>query len=58
MSNAVFVSCYASGMIVGPPLAGRGLDLAPAHGLFLSIAALCATTLAVQIVRLVNGRLR
>ena len=56
--NAVFVSCYASGMIVGPPLAGRALDLAPAHGLFLSISALCILTFAVQIGRIVSTRMR
>jgi MFS family permease len=32
-ANAAYVMMYALGMIVGPPLLGFGLDVAP-HGLF------------------------
>lgn len=57
-ANAVFVGCYATGMMAGPPLAGRALDLWPASGLFLSLAALCALTLAIQAIRLLGDRAR
>lgn len=50
-ANAAFIVCYASGMTVGPPLAGRALDSAPSIGLFLSLAGMAAFTLAVQIAR-------
>ncbi len=57
-ANAVFVGCYATGMIAGPPLAGRAVDLAPTNGLFLSLAVLCAMTLLVQAARLIYERAR
>lgn len=51
-ANAAVVACYASGMLVGPPLAGRALDASPAHGMFLAIAAFTAVTLLVQLIRM------
>ena len=39
-ANAAFVMTYALGMMVGPPLVGAGLDLAPPAGLFWTVAAL------------------
>lgn len=50
-ANAAFVSCYALGMILGPPLVGRAVDAAPSSGLFSSLAALVAITLIIQLVR-------
>ena len=39
-ANAAFVMTYALGMMVGPPVIGAGLDLAPPAGLFWAMAAL------------------
>ena len=39
-ANAAFVMTYALGMMVGPPVIGAGLDLAPPSGLFWTVAAL------------------
>lgn len=50
-ANAAFVMLYNAGLILGPPLIGGGLDLAPPHGfawallaLFLTYAAVLALT--------------
>ena len=40
-ANAAFVMTYSLGMLIGPPIMGTGLDLAPA-GFFLAIAGLVA----------------
>ena len=39
-ANAAFVMTYALGVMVGPPLIGVGLDLAPPAGLFWTVAVL------------------
>ena len=57
-ANAAFVSCYASGMVFGPPLVGRALDASPGAGLFLSLGFLAFLTLAIQLVRPLKGLLR
>lgn len=46
-ANSAFVMTYAVGMLIGPPLIGEGLDLAPPSGLFWSIAALIGLYLVV-----------
>lgn len=45
-ANAVFIACYALGMILGPPLAGTALDLSPRHGLFLCLGLFGSVALA------------
>lgn len=40
VANAVFVMLYSTGMILGPPLAGLGMDLAGPSGLPLTLALL------------------
>ena len=55
-ANAAFVSAYALGMILGPPVVGRTMDALPATGLFLSLAALAALTLSIQVVRRISAR--
>lgn len=39
-ANAAFIMLYALGMIIGPPIAGLGMDLISPNGLFFSIAAM------------------
>jgi MFS family permease len=39
--NAAYIMLYSTGMLVGPPLIGLGLDLAPA-GLFVALALMLA----------------
>jgi MFS family permease len=39
-ANAAFIMLYALGMIIGPPIAGFGMDLISPNGLFFSIAAM------------------
>ncbi len=39
--NAAYILLYSAGMLVGPPLMGLGLDLAPA-GLFIALAIMLA----------------
>jgi MFS family permease len=39
--NAAYIMFYSTGMLVGPPLIGLGLDLAPA-GLFVALALMLA----------------
>lgn len=46
-ANSAFVMTYAGGMLIGPPLIGIGLDMAPPSGLFWAIAALIGLYLAV-----------
>ena len=38
-ATAAFVMTYSLGMLLGPPLIGAGLDLAPPQGFFLAVAA-------------------
>ena len=48
-ANAAFVMLYNAGLILGPPLIGGGLDLAPPHGFAIASLALflaCAAGLA------------
>jgi MFS family permease len=42
--NAAYILLYSAGMLVGPPLMGLGLDLAPA-GLFIALAMMLAAYL-------------
>lgn len=39
--NAAYILLYSTGMLIGPPLIGAGLDIAPS-GLFLALALLLA----------------
>ncbi len=41
-ANAAFVMLYALGMLVGPPVAGLGMDLLPPDGLFFAAALMAA----------------
>ena len=41
-ANAAFVALYSTGLILGPPLAGGGLDLFPPQGFAWSLAGLLA----------------
>lgn len=45
-ANAAFVTMYALGMMVGPPVVGFGLDLSAQHGLFDALALIFAAYLA------------
>ncbi|TVR09824.1 MAG: MFS transporter [Salinarimonadaceae bacterium] len=51
-ANAAFVILYNAGMMIGPPLAGGGLDLLPPHGFAFAMALLFAGYLAVVATRL------
>jgi MFS family permease len=41
-ANAAFIVCYSLGMLVGPPLVGLGLELAPPHGAIAVMACMLA----------------
>ncbi|WP_163066571.1 MFS transporter, partial [Acinetobacter baumannii] len=41
-ANAAFVVMYSAGLIIGPPMAGLGMDLWPPNGLPATLAALFA----------------
>lgn len=51
-ANAAFVVMYSIGLIVGPPLAGAGMDVWPPHGLPATLAVLFAAYVAVVLVRM------
>lgn len=55
-ANAAFVVMYSAGLIVGPPLAGFGMDLWPPTGLPATLAALFAAYVVVVAVRLRGAR--
>lgn len=55
-ANAAFVVMYSIGLIVGPPLAGFGMDLWPPHGLPATLALLFAVYLAVVVTRIALAR--
>lgn len=55
-ANAAFVVMYSAGLIVGPPLAGFGMDLWPPTGLPATLAALFATYVLVVVWRLRSSR--
>lgn len=50
-ANAAFVMFYATGMLAGPPLLGRTLDMSPRYGLFGGIAFLFVMYLIVIVWR-------
>ena len=55
-ANAAFVVMYSAGLIVGPPLAGFGMDLWPPTGLPATLAALFAAYVVVVVFRLRSSR--
>lgn len=55
-ANAAFVVMYSVGLIVGPPLAGAGMDLWPPHGLAATLALLFVAYLAVVFTRIAITR--
>ncbi|WP_439575460.1 MFS transporter [Phreatobacter sp.] len=55
-ANAAFVVMYSIGLIVGPPLAGAGMDFWPPHGLAATLALLFAFYLAVVVTRIAITR--
>jgi MFS family permease len=55
-ANAAFVVMYSVGLIVGPPLAGAGMDLWPPHGLPATLALLFTAYLVVVVGRIVTAR--
>lgn len=55
-ANAAFVVMYSLGLIVGPPLAGFGMDLWPPHGLPATLALLFGLYLAVVVTRIALAR--
>lgn len=54
-ANATYIMLYSAGMLVGPPILGFGLDLAPA-GFFVAIAALLAGYLGLACWRIGTAR--
>lgn len=52
-ANAAFVVMYSIGLIVGPPMAGAGMDLWPPHGMPATLAALFLAYLAVVLGRMI-----
>lgn len=52
-ANAAFVVMYSIGLIVGPPMAGAGMDLWPPHGLPATLAILFVAYLVVVIGRII-----
>lgn len=55
-ANAAFVVMYSVGMVIGPPLAGFGMDLWPPHGLPATLGALFAIYAAVVALRMAGRR--
>ncbi|MCZ0733399.1 MFS transporter [Phreatobacter sp. AB_2022a] len=55
-ANAAFVVMYSAGLIVGPPLAGFGMDLWPPTGLPATLGALFAAYVGVIVIRLRGSR--
>lgn len=55
-ANAAFVVMYSIGLIIGPPLAGAGMDLWPPHGLAATLAALFTAYLVVVVTRIAITR--
>ena len=51
-ANAAFVVLYCVGLVVGPPLAGGGMDALPPHGFPLTLAAFFAFYVAIVLWRL------
>jgi MFS family permease len=54
-ANAAFVILYNAGLVIGPPLAGGGLDLYPPHGFAYALALLFAGYLVVIGTRMRSG---
>jgi predicted MFS family arabinose efflux permease len=54
-ANAAFVILYNVGLVIGPPLAGGGLDLYPPHGFAYALALLFAGYLVVVGTRMRSG---
>jgi MFS family permease len=55
-ANAAFVMFYATGMLAGPPLLGRTLDMSPRYGLFGGVALLFVLYLAIVVWRRAKQR--
>ncbi len=51
-ANAAFVLLYNVGLVIGPPVAGGGMDALPPHGFPLSLAAFFALYVAIVLWRL------
>lgn len=54
-ANAAFVILYNAGLVIGPPLAGGGMDLVPPHGFAFALALLFAGYLVVVGMRMRSG---
>jgi MFS family permease len=55
-ANAAFVVMYSAGLMIGPPLAGIGMDIWPPHGLPATLGLLFAVYLAVVVQRYISSR--
>jgi MFS family permease len=55
-ANAAFVVMYSAGLMIGPPLAGFGMDLWPPHGLMATFAGLFLIYVAVVVARMAGAR--
>ncbi|MDP2803884.1 MAG: MFS transporter [Phreatobacter sp.] len=55
-ANAAFVVMYSAGLMIGPPLAGFGMDLWPPHGLMATFAGLFLIYVAVVLARMARAR--
>ncbi len=56
-ANSAYVMAYALGTLLGPPIVGEGLDLAPPSGFFYAMAGLCGAYLvATRLVAIRYGR--
>jgi MFS family permease len=55
-ANAAFVVMYSAGLIVGPPMAGLGMDAWPPNGLPAVLALLFALYVVVVALRMVTAR--
>jgi MFS family permease len=55
-ANAAFVLLYCVGLVIGPPVAGAGMDALPPHGFPLSLAAFFAVYVAIVLWRMRTTR--
>jgi MFS family permease len=53
-ANAAFILLYNVGLVIGPPIAGAGMDALPPHGFPLSLAGFFAFYVAVVLWRLAS----
>ncbi len=54
-ANAAFVILYNTGLVIGPPFVGGGMDLYPPHGFAVALGLLFAAYLLVIATRLRSG---